>query len=1348
VEAEALGGSVGLFFWLAVAAAGVVKCVQISRRPATSTLCVTSLLLMLVGLAVMILETLLRKTMGLQVWILIPVLAAYFICLVSAFILAIIGLVDYGRHPEYNQGQRQAIATLVLGGLFLLVLIGSFSAGLQKGFRKRKGAATAVPVEEALRFEELNFQVKGPRKPWVRIDAESLNPNATLALMRTNPQVFFMVIAEDLGDDPSFTTEDLVKISQGALRSGATVCEIGEAEVYPVKGMEGIRFFSDATVRNFEATYTHWIWSHNGYFYQLVTFGGQEDRKTVRESAEYLLERFSQIEPLRISAVEASEPFEAYESEAFGYSVRFDGTSWREYPSLRGTYPSAETGALRGADGGFILIPLCLGKRDPHPDAIRAAFVAAVNLDTVGDSLTVPRAFPFPGMEAAISTVEEVIEGETYFNRFITMRRRDAAFLVLVWGGDAGTAEALSDEVFAALSFSRPPVPSEEPSGLPAAIHAGQGDLYNEIGIFYYEAKAYEKGIPYFLAAVSLNPESETYLTNALGTFSPLFQYDEALALLESERHPRADRPRVLSWKAFFLKQVGRSEEALAVYRTLFAGDYVDDEDFTFYIDLLKEARAWKEADAAFEAYETKSRSPDLWLERVDLLHQRGEYEGAVEILKARRKKFPRDTDLAYELIRNYNELGRYAEVLAVCDRLIGDGYESALCYYLKGQAEFDLKWYRRAKESFESAHRMSPSDKEILSRIEAVAGMLGEGTNTPVKEPLPAVPLPRKVSSRLPTLSSPSPVDGYGAFYLSRVEGFAFEKGKPFRHTTYERIKILDAAGISRFSTVSYAYDPLGERIFMNRLLVRDPRGEVVSRGAVSDCYVLDERGNGMATHDKVLQIPIPGLRPGYVIELAVTVETLGTVEAFPFNRCTLTTTLPICFAAAVVLADPDALRFEQSRVPGPSPVDGGLAWIVEGPPFYVWEPEQAPYHSYLPTVRIGSSEGDWKRVGDDYISRIEPFLESEESVLAHAGGLLRGLTTPEEKVDAICGHVQGDYVYKAIEFGRRAQIPLAASQTLRNRYGDCKDLSVLLHHLLKAAGVPSNLVLADTGFPVDPSICSLDQFNHMIVHLPTVDGGIFVDPTDQGIAPRIGVPCLLGGNHGLLLAKGASRIVTIPTYPEGRSGVEIRRRISVEKEKDLLVEERVALSGYVASFYRNTLRAVDPARHLAWGQEVLLDEKDAGDLESMEVENLANTRKELVIEVRYRLPSRCSSHEGRLAATLPAAWERNQVAVLPAKDRKSPWRIQFPYTLHSETVFHIPAGWRVEEDGGRPERDGTSYLTWTTITSHARDSYSVTLSLKRMPCQLGPAEYPAYFDQAKRATESVGREIRLRRQ
>ena len=118
----------------------------------------------------------------------------------------------------------------------------------------------------------------------------------------------------------------------------------------------------------------------------------------------------------------------------------------------------------------------------------------------------------------------------------------------------------------------------------------------------------------------------------------------------------------------------------------------------------------------------------------------------------------------------------------------------------------------------------------------------------------------------------------------------------------------------------------------------------------------------------------------------------------------------------------------------------------------------------------------------GIEYLGKIEEKLDFEE-VVERATRLVDGVSSRARQIEILSAYVQDEVHYEAIEFGRRAYIPKTARETMRDRYGDCKDLSTLLISDLQTENVrayPALVLTRDDGY-VDPSFPSF-EFNHVI--------------------------------------------------------------------------------------------------------------------------------------------------------------------------------------------------------------------------------------------------------------------------
>jgi hypothetical protein len=145
-----------------------------------------------------------------------------------------------------------------------------------------------------------------------------------------------------------------------------------------------------------------------------------------------------------------------------------------------------------------------------------------------------------------------------------------------------------------------------------------------------------------------------------------------------------------------------------------------------------------------------------------------------------------------------------------------------------------------------------------------------------------------------------------------------------------------------------------------------------------------------------------------------------------------------------------------------------------------------------------IISSTNEWSEVvnwGLNVFPREEPFnfAEVEEEVF-------NGNESTEEKIDKLINFVQDDIRYMGIESGIGSIKPFPPQQVLSQRFGDCKDKSLLLVSLLNAIGVSKAypaLVSSTLYNTIDELIPSGQLFDHCIAYFEYKGKNYWVDPT-----------------------------------------------------------------------------------------------------------------------------------------------------------------------------------------------------------------------------------------------------------
>lgn len=368
-------------------------------------------------------------------------------------------------------------------------------------------------------------------------------------------------------------------------------------------------------------------------------------------------------------------------------------------------------------------------------------------------------------------------------------------------------------------------------------------------------------------------------------------------------------------------------------------------------------------------------------------------------------------------------------------------------------------------------------------------------------------------------------------------------------------------------------------------RARVVSPRGEVVEL----DPRSLVERGapgeeEGIWTDRRVLTGPVPGVRPGAVVEeLTVVRDRAPLFDGGVVHRFHLAGPHPVRLVRLRVEA-PESLplRFVANGVDA-SPrekVEGGVrtaVWEARGVPALQPVDPLAPRDVWPgPVVHFGWGKS-WSDVAERYGAVARSRL-AEGDVGAAAREALGGKPTREEAIRRVAAFVHRKVRYTGLELGDASIVPAPPAETLRRGHGDCKDLSLLVVALLAEAGIEARVALLRTGWQELPQeLPGLGQVDHAIVRVEGPEP-VWIDPTDPFSPPGV-LPPEAQGRLALVTGPGTGGLVRTPEAGSAGNAATTVREIRLAELGPGRIAETRTLSGALAAAERS-FRARVPAR------------------------------------------------------------------------------------------------------------------------------------------------------------------------
>ncbi len=234
----------------------------------------------------------------------------------------------------------------------------------------------------------------------------------------------------------------------------------------------------------------------------------------------------------------------------------------------------------------------------------------------------------------------------------------------------------------------------------------------------------------------------------------------------------------------------------------------------------------------------------------------------------------------------------------------------------------------------------------------------------------------------------------------------------------------------------------------------------------------------------------------------------------------------------------------------------------------------------------------------------------------------IIEGKTTELEKVEAIYYWVQQNIKYIAIEDGLGGFRPRSANTVFSRRYGDCKDMSNLLHNMLNLADIPSNLTwIGTSSIPYShKEVPTPMADNHMICTYVDGDQYYFLDATDQ--YNILGMPTSHIQGREAMIHKGTSNfeLVNVPVVDYTKNKELDSIYVAIDQNK-LMGSGKISYGGYNRIPITNNLENLHAKEKKMFLNAILKKGNNKFLLNSVQTNNLSEKNKDLEINYSFTL-------------------------------------------------------------------------------------------------------------------------------
>ncbi|ABF42006.1 Tetratricopeptide repeat protein [Candidatus Koribacter versatilis Ellin345] len=404
------------------------------------------------------------------------------------------------------------------------------------------------------------------------------------------------------------------------------------------------------------------------------------------------------------------------------------------------------------------------------------------------------------------------------------------------------------------------------------------------------------------------------------------------------------------------------------------------------------------------------------------------------------------------------------------------------------------------------------------LFGITLLSSILSVASFALAQDQKPAPPAPTGPNVTPPKVDRSDDADyAKQAYVYEKFEDkWRFETDGTGQETTTLRVKIQSDAGVKAWGQLVFGYNSDSDEMQIAYARVRKPDGKVIDTppDSVRDMTSSVEREAPVYTDYREKHLTVSSLQVGDILEYQrirkitkpATPNEFFTEHTFMKNY--------IILDEQIEFDVPVKANAKLKSLPGFEPT----STRTEGDrTIYSWKRSNLKVEDEEEKQKREKKKGkkpqefadvqlttfnSWEQIGKWYQDLQRDRVAPTPEIKAKAAELTKGLTTDEDKIAALYRYVATGYRYVSLSLGVGRFQPRAASVTMQDKYGDCKDKATLLSSLLIASGYKPANVLIHTFVKLQDDFPTPASFNHVITEVKAGDKEFWMDSTTE-VAP-----------------------------------------------------------------------------------------------------------------------------------------------------------------------------------------------------------------------------------------------------
>lgn len=637
--------------------------------------------------------------------------------------------------------------------------------------------------------------------------------------------------------------------------------------------------------------------------------------------------------------------------------------------------------------------------------------------------------------------------------------------------------------------------------------------------------------------------------------------------------------------------------------------------------EYLDEAEKYLELIADFQIYDTK-----VGLQLAKVYYQQGKYSKAIVEYGSVIEKEPENQDAIKGLALSYFKANDLTGALKELQKAEAMDPNDPEILFTMGVVLEEKHLFAESMEYLNRVIAIAPNSSWALQaqdHLQEIELSGGASTIEDIEEEI-----------ALLIMTAPEPEDMPDDDLIILLDDIQYQilPDDTLTRKIHKLIKILDERGKDA-GEISFPYDSTYQTVNIDLARVIKPDGTIIGVQEKDFQEVIPWADFPFYSNTKVLIISMPGITVGCAMEYQVTIEDIPGSKIFDHRQVdagfTLASKNPVKIAKIQVSVPADrelnAIIINRDPLEPEIVEDGGqkdFTWTLNDIPAMIIEPMMPPILDVSPILFVTSFDS-WEAIADWWREIALEAAVPNEDIRSEVDQLTEDASTQRDKARAIFQYAASQIRYVGLEYGKGARNPRQASQVYENKYGDCKDKSILLITMLAEVGIEAYPVLISTLYSgrAWEEIPRVNAFNHVITLCVIDDEWIWMDPTvDTSAFGEI--PGGIQNREALVIFDEGYSLMRVPVVaPEKNMDLEIMT-IQIDEDSTAAVSSTITSTGINAIYSRNFFKGLDAIYRKQHIESIITKRATGAKLIDFTLSDLDDLNEPYKLEFSYTAP------------------------------------------------------------------------------------------------------------------------------